>query len=132
MEVNTSATASSGATEAKRWSFARVLNNGFVRSGEAGSRPPFPACKLRRRDSAQGARYIQGTEKSVLTPDVSGLVFRCAPRQPRDWETGEIRRRAVPDRCSSGAATLGCPLLRSQDCAGQPRAAALPSHIRSE
>jgi len=29
-EANASATASSGATEAKRWSFARVLSNGLV------------------------------------------------------------------------------------------------------
>src|SRR4029077_3962740 len=44
MEANTSATASSGATETKRQNLARVLNNELVQSGEAGSRWSFPAC----------------------------------------------------------------------------------------
>src|SRR5579864_7841787 len=49
--ASASTAASTGATEAKRMILARVLNNEFVRSGEAGSRRAFPACKLRRHDA---------------------------------------------------------------------------------
>src|SRR5271169_101507 len=56
-EATASATASSSATDAERMNLARVLNNEFVRSGEAGSRRSFPACKLRRREAAQGTLH---------------------------------------------------------------------------
>src|SRR5579864_2135224 len=97
-EANASTTASSGATRAKRVNPTRVLNKELVRSGEAGSRRSFPACELRRREAAQGARSIQGTEKRARKPVASSLVFRCMPRSARDSETPEIFRSVVPYR----------------------------------
>src|ERR1700686_5132048 len=47
-EANANTAARSGATEAKRANFARVLKSEFVRGGEAGSHRSFPACELRR------------------------------------------------------------------------------------
>src|ERR1700674_3706576 len=62
-EANANTAANSSATKAKQMNPMRVLNKDLVRSGEAGSRLSFPACELRRREAAQGARSIQGTEK---------------------------------------------------------------------
>jgi hypothetical protein len=62
-EANASTAASSDVTVAKRRNLARVLNNEFVRSGEARSRQSFPACKLRRHDAAQGHALFRVQKK---------------------------------------------------------------------
>src|SRR5579872_1974335 len=97
-EANASTAASSGAADAKRRNLARVLNNEFARSGEAGSRRSFPACKLRRHDAAQGARSIQSTEKRPRKPVALSLVFRCMPRRLRNSQTLGTVRSVVPNR----------------------------------
>jgi hypothetical protein len=79
-EANASATASSGAMEAKRVNPMRVLNNDLVQSGEAGSRRSFPACKLRRPDAAQGH-----------------ALFRVQKKEPGN----QLRRAWCLDACRS-------------------------------
>ena len=107
-EANASANANSGAMKAKRVIPMRVLSKELIRSGENGSRQSFPACELRRREAAQGARYIQGTEKWARKPVASGLVFRCMPRRARDSETPGILRSVVPNRYGRGV--NGCAI----------------------
>src|SRR5579864_338223 len=122
-EANAITNASSGAIEAKRVNPTRVLNNELVRSGEARSRRSFPACELRRREAAQRARYIQGTEKMARKPVASSLVFRCVPRQARNLETPGIRRSVVPYwylRFEEGLKRKRDKFLRRSECVQPP------------
>ncbi len=107
METNTSTTASSGATEARREKLVRVLNNELVRSGEAGRAGPFQHANL---DAVMPPRH------AIFRVQNKGAVNQLC----RAWCLDAYRDvRVIRKRLQSGNR-----LFRIGTLVGQPPAAA--------